>query len=57
MDEFRICSETQVTGFLDGLGVKNEGTDKANWRNLDIQETGEEQAVLQMQFEKPTLLE
>lgn len=46
-----------MTGFLDGLGVKNEGTDKANWRNLDIQETGEEQAVLQMQFEKPTLLE
>lgn len=34
MDEFRVCFEIEVTGFLDALDVKNEGTDEVYLRKL-----------------------
>lgn len=45
MDGFGICFEIEVTGFLDGLDVKNEGMDKPNLCNMAMplmamQETG-----------------
>ena len=45
MDEFRVCFEVEMTGFLGVLDMKNEGMDKPNLRKLvmlliDVQGTG-----------------